>query len=158
QTLAARRDLLSVFARSPRAAIEEKWLTSPAFDVVRALEGPFERLQTLYGRDGPGGRPRGLRAAALRGRDRPGHSRGGRDDVRRRVPLSAHRGPAPRHAAADGLLHSTREIEDQRMLFRNSLFVFVFASFESRSSIASMGFTEERARRSLWIFGSSSGS
>src|ERR1035441_2558907 len=179
QTLAARRDLLSVFARSPRAAIEEKWLTSPAFDVVRALEGPFERLRTLYGRarvaggslarpahpgptqaerlgeirtrtlappgarpgarrgraaraarasgadaggearrdphahDRPRGRPRGLRAAALRGRDRPGHSRGGRDDVRRRVPLSAHRGPAPRHAAADGLLHSTRGIEDR---------------------------------------------
>src|ERR1039457_3034169 len=49
QTLAERRDFLSVFARSPRAAIEAKWLTSPAFDVVRAREGPFERLQALYG-------------------------------------------------------------------------------------------------------------
>src|ERR1039457_3343144 len=45
QTHAARRDLLSVFARSPRAAIEEKWLTSPAFDVVRALGAPLERLR-----------------------------------------------------------------------------------------------------------------
>jgi pimeloyl-ACP methyl ester carboxylesterase len=50
ETLVARRDLLSAFARSPRAAIEKKWLTSPAFDVARSLEGPFERLQALYGR------------------------------------------------------------------------------------------------------------
>ncbi len=49
ETLAARRDFLSAFARSPRTAME-KWLSSPAFDVARALEGPFERLQTIYGR------------------------------------------------------------------------------------------------------------
>ena len=50
ETLAARRDLLSAFVRSPRVAIEEKWLRSPAFDVARELEGPFERLRTIYGR------------------------------------------------------------------------------------------------------------
>jgi pimeloyl-ACP methyl ester carboxylesterase len=50
ETLAARRDLLSAFARSPRSAIEEKWLSSPVFDVARELEGPFERLGMIYGR------------------------------------------------------------------------------------------------------------
>ena len=47
ETRAARHALLSAFARSPRAAIEEEWLPLPAFDVARALEGPFERLQTV---------------------------------------------------------------------------------------------------------------
>jgi pimeloyl-ACP methyl ester carboxylesterase len=50
ETLAARRDFLAAFVRSPQAAIEDKFLASPVFDVARALEGPFERLQTIYRR------------------------------------------------------------------------------------------------------------
>jgi hypothetical protein len=44
----------------------------------------------------------------------------------------------------------------QRIDFKNSTFVFVRVIFVRRSSIASIGLTEERARLSLWIFGSSS--
>jgi 3-oxoadipate enol-lactonase len=49
-TLATRRDLLAAFARSPQAAMEERWLSSRLFEVARGQEGLFERLETIYRR------------------------------------------------------------------------------------------------------------
>ena len=71
--------------------------------------------------------------------------------ARRREGPEGKRGPhGPRFASCPPL--AGRQAID----FRNSAFAFVRVSFERRSSIASSGLTEARARRSLWIFGSSS--
>ncbi len=48
ETVAARHDLLAAFARNPRQAIEEKWLTSPLFEVARTQEGLFDRIAAVY--------------------------------------------------------------------------------------------------------------
>jgi pimeloyl-ACP methyl ester carboxylesterase len=49
ETKAARHDLLVAYARNPRQAIEERWLPSRIFDVARANEITFERLEDVYG-------------------------------------------------------------------------------------------------------------
>ena len=47
-TAAARHELLAEFTRHPRQAIEEKWLPSHLFDVVREHEGLFDRIASVY--------------------------------------------------------------------------------------------------------------
>jgi pimeloyl-ACP methyl ester carboxylesterase len=48
ETAAARHDLLAAFAHNPRAAIEDKWLASPLFEVAKTHEGLFDRLAAIY--------------------------------------------------------------------------------------------------------------
>jgi pimeloyl-ACP methyl ester carboxylesterase len=48
ETRAARHDLLAAYARNPRQAMEEKWLPSRIFEVARANETTFERLEDIY--------------------------------------------------------------------------------------------------------------
>jgi len=48
ETAAARHDLLALYARQPRQAIEEKWLPSHVFDVAREHEGLFDRIAAIY--------------------------------------------------------------------------------------------------------------
>jgi pimeloyl-ACP methyl ester carboxylesterase len=51
----ARSTFLKSFASDPGRTIEERFLTSPAFDVAREREGVFDRLADLYRRARPSG-------------------------------------------------------------------------------------------------------
>ena len=48
ETRAARRELLAAYARDPVRTIAEKWLPSRIFEVARANEITFERLEDIY--------------------------------------------------------------------------------------------------------------
>src|SRR5512143_96109 len=50
EAVSARAAFLKAFAADPARAIEENFLTSPAFDVAREREGVFDRIADIYRR------------------------------------------------------------------------------------------------------------
>jgi pimeloyl-ACP methyl ester carboxylesterase len=55
EAVAARAAFVKAFAADPGRTIEERFLTSPAFDVARERDGVFDRIADIYRRAKPSG-------------------------------------------------------------------------------------------------------